>query len=86
MAPRAEKGKALSRQACHEGSEGIIVEIAFSEWAQNGRLYQPRFEGLRSDKTPRECRRERPETGIQSVTFHDDEDATGSKTGRNVTD
>jgi bifunctional non-homologous end joining protein LigD len=36
------------------------AEIAFAEWTQNGLLRQPRFEGLRTDKDPRDCRRERP--------------------------
>src|SRR5205823_3774736 len=38
----------------------LVAEIAFSEWTQNGLLRQPRFEGLRPDKKPTECRRERP--------------------------
>ena len=38
----------------------LVAEVAFSEWTQNGRLRQPRFEGVRTDKRPRECRRERP--------------------------
>jgi len=37
-----------------------VAEIAFGEWTQNGLLRQPRFEGLRTDKHPREIRRERP--------------------------
>jgi len=38
----------------------LVAEIAFAEWTQNGLLRQPRFEGLRTDKAPREVRRERP--------------------------
>jgi bifunctional non-homologous end joining protein LigD len=38
----------------------LVAEIAFGEWTQNGLLRQPRFEGLRPDKAPRDCRRERP--------------------------
>jgi bifunctional non-homologous end joining protein LigD len=38
----------------------LVAEIAFAEWTQNGLLRQPRFEGLRTDKKPHECRRERP--------------------------
>jgi bifunctional non-homologous end joining protein LigD len=65
----------------------LVAEIAFGEWTQNGMLRQPRFEGLRTDKTPRECRRERPKTGIQPVAFpHDDANATGNKSGKNILD
>ncbi len=38
----------------------LVAEIAFAEWTQNGLLRQPRYEGLRTDKAPREVRRERP--------------------------
>jgi bifunctional non-homologous end joining protein LigD len=38
----------------------LVAEIAFAEWTQNGRLRQPRFEGLRPDKSPKDCIRERP--------------------------
>jgi bifunctional non-homologous end joining protein LigD len=64
----------------------LVAEIAFGEWTQNGLLRQPRFEGLRTDKTPRECRRERPQTDIQPVAFPHDEHATGSKSGKSVID
>jgi bifunctional non-homologous end joining protein LigD len=40
----------------------LVAEIGFGEWTQNGLLRQPRFEGLRTDKSPRECRRERPKS------------------------
>jgi len=38
----------------------LVAEIAFSEWTQNGLVRQPPFEGLRTDKKPKECRREQP--------------------------
>lgn len=38
----------------------LVAEIAFGEWTQHGLLRQPRFEGLRTDKSPRDCRREGP--------------------------
>src|SRR5262245_53420690 len=50
----------------------LVAEIAFSEWTQNGMLRQPRFEGLRTDKVPRECHRERAKTGIQSIACRHD--------------
>lgn len=37
----------------------LVAEIAFAEWTQNGLLRQPRYEGLRPDKSAKECRRER---------------------------
>jgi bifunctional non-homologous end joining protein LigD len=36
----------------------LVAEIAFAEWTHHERLRQPRFEGLRPDKQPHECRRE----------------------------
>jgi DNA ligase D-like protein (predicted ligase) len=38
----------------------LVAEIAFAEWTRDGRLRQPRFLGLRDDKSPREVVRERP--------------------------
>jgi bifunctional non-homologous end joining protein LigD len=43
----------------------LIAEIAFGEWTQNGLLRRPRFEGLRTDKKPRECRREQPQADAE---------------------
>jgi bifunctional non-homologous end joining protein LigD len=39
----------------------LVAEIAFAEWTHHDKLRQPRFVGLRFDKRPEECRRERPE-------------------------
>jgi len=39
----------------------LVAEIAFSEWTQHGHLWQPRFEGLRIDKKPQDCRKEKPQ-------------------------
>jgi DNA ligase D-like protein (predicted ligase) len=49
--------------AVHWVEPRLVAEITFGEWTQNGLLVQPRFEGLRTDKKPKECRRERPGTG-----------------------
>lgn len=37
----------------------LVVEVAFTEWTQDGRLRHPSFQGLREDKPAREVRRER---------------------------
>jgi bifunctional non-homologous end joining protein LigD len=47
-------------EAVHWVEPGLVAEIAFAEWTQNGLLRQPRYEGLRPDKKAIECRRERP--------------------------
>ena len=45
-----------------------VAEIGFAEWTQNGLLRQPRFEGLREDKSPRQVRRERPTVSGKQLT------------------
>jgi bifunctional non-homologous end joining protein LigD len=39
----------------------LVAQIGFAEWTNDGRLRQPRFLGLRDDKTPEEVVRERPQ-------------------------
>ncbi len=51
--PRTERG-------VHWVRPRLVAEIGFAEWTQHGILRQPRFEGLRPDKKPTDCRRERP--------------------------
>jgi len=53
-------GEAPAGAGVHWAEPELVAEIAFGEWTQNGLLRIPRFEGLRTDKPPRECRRERP--------------------------
>jgi len=36
----------------------MIVEVEFGEWTGDGRLRQPRYRGMRTDKRPRSIRRE----------------------------
>ena len=64
----------------------LVAEIAFGEWTQHGLLRQPRFAGLRTDKKPHECRRERPTTGTQPVAFPHDERAPEREAGQHVLD
>jgi bifunctional non-homologous end joining protein LigD len=54
-------GEAPHGEHVHWVRPRLVAEIAFAEWTQNGLLRQPRFEGLRPDKSPHECRRERPQ-------------------------
>ena len=37
-----------------------VAQVAFTEWTEDGRLRHPSFQGLRNDKRPEECVRERP--------------------------
>jgi DNA ligase D-like protein (predicted ligase) len=46
------------RQGVHWVEPKLVAEVAFTEWTQHGALRHPRFEGMRTDKSPRECRRE----------------------------
>lgn len=36
----------------------LVAQIGFSEWTRDGKLRHPRFQGLRTDKAPREVVRE----------------------------
>ena len=38
----------------------LVAQIGFAEWTNDGRLRQPRFLGLRDDKSPAEVVREQP--------------------------
>jgi len=39
----------------------LVAQIGFAEWTSDARLRQPRFRGLRDDKSPAEVVRERPQ-------------------------
>jgi bifunctional non-homologous end joining protein LigD len=54
------EGDAPAGEHTHWVRPKLVAEIAFAEWTQHGRLRQPRFEGLRTDKAPQDCKRERP--------------------------
>jgi bifunctional non-homologous end joining protein LigD len=38
----------------------LVAQVHFTEWTEDGKLRHPSFLGLRPDKTPMECFRERP--------------------------
>jgi bifunctional non-homologous end joining protein LigD len=39
----------------------LVCEVRFAEWTRDGGLRHPAYLGLRDDKRPQDCRRERPE-------------------------
>ena len=47
-------------RGAHWTKPGLVAQIGFAEWTNDGRLRQPRFLGLRDDKRPGEVLRERP--------------------------
>lgn len=44
----------------------LVAEVKFAEWTYDGVLRHPAYLGLRIDKRPHECVRERPERGTRS--------------------
>jgi len=38
----------------------LVAEVAFTEWTEDGKIRHPSFQGLRSDKRPRDVVHERP--------------------------
>jgi bifunctional non-homologous end joining protein LigD len=48
----------LPSRGVHWVKPNLVVQIAFGEWTSAGKLRQPRFLGLRSDKAPHEVVRE----------------------------
>jgi DNA ligase D-like protein (predicted ligase) len=45
----------------HWAEPELVAEIAFAEWTRDGKLRQPRYQGLRDDKPAHEVVRERPQ-------------------------
>ena len=45
----------------HWTRPSLVAQIGFAEWTSDARLRQPRFLGLRDDKSPAEVVRERPQ-------------------------
>src|SRR5207245_10660416 len=38
----------------------LVAQVRFTEWTHDGKLRHPAFQGLRVDKKPEECIREKP--------------------------
>jgi bifunctional non-homologous end joining protein LigD len=52
------KAKGLPRLRAHWVRPEIVVQVAFIEWTVHGKLRHSRLLGIRTDKSPREVRRE----------------------------
>jgi DNA ligase D-like protein (predicted ligase) len=50
-----------SPRRAHWVEPELVAEIGFAEWTRDGKLRQPRYQGLRDDKPPREVVREEPQ-------------------------
>ena len=48
-------------RGAHWTRPNLVAQIGFAEWTSDARLRQPRFLGLRDDKSPAEVVRERPQ-------------------------
>jgi bifunctional non-homologous end joining protein LigD len=48
------------RRSAHWVRPELVVEVAFIEWTDDGRIRHPSVQGLRPDRAPREVRREKP--------------------------
>ncbi|WP_239470027.1 DNA ligase D [Archangium violaceum] len=65
-----------------------VAQVAFTEWTEDGRLRHPSFQGLRSDKRPEECVRERPrsapvrDSGRKAASSRGPHRRTGTKVRR----
>ncbi len=64
-----DEGDPPAGERVHWVRPRLVAEIGFAEWTQNGLLRQPRFEGLRPDKKPHDCHRERPKS-VAAVRSH----------------
>jgi bifunctional non-homologous end joining protein LigD len=59
--PPFTKAIGLPRLRVHWVKPEIVVQVAFMEWTQHGKLRHPRLLGVRVDKAAREVTRERPD-------------------------
>jgi DNA ligase D-like protein (predicted ligase) len=58
--PPFAKGHLPSPRGVHWVTPGLVGQVGFSEWTDDGELRHPRFQGLRDDKEPRDVVRELP--------------------------
>jgi ATP-dependent DNA ligase len=56
--PPFTRAKGLPRVRAHWARPEIVVQVAFREWTVHGKLRHSRLLGVRTDKSPREVKRE----------------------------
>src|SRR5206468_645899 len=42
----------------------LVAQVRFTEWTSDGKLRHPAFQGIRADKKPEECLREKPAKAV----------------------
>jgi bifunctional non-homologous end joining protein LigD len=57
--------RAIARRA-HWVKPALVCEVAFTEWTRDGMVRHPSFQGLRTDKPPREVRIERTQVSADA--------------------
>ena len=56
--PFARRPKGLTQ--AHWVAPKLVAQVRFTEWTRDGSMRHPAFLGLRDDKRPADCHRERP--------------------------
>jgi len=52
-------------KVAHFSEPRLVGEVEFTEWTPDNKIRHPAFQGIRKDKTPRECMRERAATTVK---------------------
>jgi bifunctional non-homologous end joining protein LigD len=60
--PFAARPEGRLGRSAHWVRPALVAEVAFSEWTDGGKIRQSSFQGLRTDKSPSDVRREEPAT------------------------
>jgi bifunctional non-homologous end joining protein LigD len=58
--PFATRPEGRLGRSAHWLRPTLVAEVAFSEWTHDGKIRQPSFQGLRTDKSPSAVHREAP--------------------------
>ncbi len=58
--PFATRPEGRLGRSAHWVTPTLVAEVAFSEWTDDGKIRQPSFQGLRTDKSPNDVHREEP--------------------------